>query len=157
LVIASGADACAGSTLSYLLSTKSAFIDGQVIQVAAANQAEDCKEPLKPLSGKIAIVTGASRGIGEAIARTLTRDGATILGVDIPSEAQALQTVMSSVNGHSLTADITADDAPTAISAKAKALGGADIVVHNAGITRDKLLVNMDRKWWDMTLDINLH
>jgi 3-oxoacyl-[acyl-carrier protein] reductase len=156
LVIESGADAGAVSTLSYLLSRKSAFIDGQVIQVHAANQAEVSSVTLSPLSGKIAIVTGASRGIGESIARTLARDGATVLGVDIPPADEALRAVMASINGHSLTADITADDAPAAISNKATALGGADIVVHNAGITRDKLLVNMDQEWWDMTLDINL-
>tara|TARA_R110002124_G_scaffold27316_5_gene97491 strand:- start:2016 stop:3353 length:1338 start_codon:yes stop_codon:yes gene_type:complete len=156
LVMESGADDCAGSTLSYLLSTRSAFIDGQVIHVHAAQKAEDSNEPSKPLSGKVAIVTGASRGIGESIARTLSRDGATILGVDIPPEEEALRSVMSSVNGHLLAADITAEDTPATILASANALGGADIVVHNAGITRDKLLVNMDKKWWDMTLDINL-
>jgi 3-oxoacyl-[acyl-carrier protein] reductase len=110
----------------------------------------------KPLSGRIAIVTGASRGIGEAISRVLARDGARILGVDIPPAADELREVMSAIGGEALDADITAADAPTAIAAKAREMGGAHALVHNAGVTRDKLLVNMPDEWWEMTLEINL-
>ena len=98
----------------------------------------------KPLAGKIALVTGASRGIGEQIARVLHRDGAAILGIDVPQAASELKAVMADLGGDMLTLDITAKDAPARIAQHVKTKhGGVDIVVHNAGITRDKKLANM--------------
>ena len=60
------------------------------------------------------------------------------------------------IGGDTLEMDITADEAPAAIAAKAKAIGGYDVVVHNAGVTRDKMLGNMPEKFWDMVLNINI-
>jgi 3-oxoacyl-[acyl-carrier protein] reductase len=110
----------------------------------------------KPLAGKIALVTGASRGIGEAIAETLARDGATVVGVDVAPMEADLAAVMTRLNGKSVIADITNADAPAKITEALKALGGVDLVVHNAGVTRDKTIANMSEQHWQMTLDINL-
>lgn len=154
IIIENGADHATRSTLEYLLSSKSAYIDGQAIRVRADINVPTPQD--KPLAGKVAIVTGAARGIGESIARVLAREGAKIIGVDIPPAADALKQVMQDIGGAPLEADITADDAPEKIASKARELGGAHAIVHNAGVTRDKLLVNMPEHWWDMTLEINL-
>jgi 3-oxoacyl-[acyl-carrier protein] reductase len=155
MIIEPGADAATRSTLAYLLSVKSAYIDGQVIPVRAGATLPATPGD-KPLAEKVVIVTGAARGIGEAISRVLAREGARIVGVDIPPSAEALREVMSDIGGEPLDADITAADAPAVIAAKAMEMGGAHAIVHNAGVTRDKLLVNMPEHWWDMTLEINL-
>ena len=161
--VAEGAEAATASTLGFLLSPKSAYVSGQVIRIGATGEtgAADVQDVLRPLVGKVALVTGASRGIGEQIARVLHRDGATVIGVDVPQAASELQTVMKELGGDHLTLDITAKDAPQRIAHHVKEKhGGVDVVVHNAGITRDKLLANMrasssgDR--WTAVLDVNL-
>lgn len=70
--------------------------------------------------------------------------------------ADDLNQVAEQIGGDTLELDITADDAPATIAAKAKAIGGYDVVVHNAGVTRDKMLGNMPEKFWDMVLNINI-
>jgi 3-oxoacyl-[acyl-carrier protein] reductase len=143
------------STLRFLLSPKSAYVSGQVVRIGAAPLARN--DPAAPLAGKVALVTGAARGIGAAIAKTLARDGATVMGVDVPQNANYLRGVMSAVGGSELLLDVTAIDAPQRIAAHAQERhGGLDIVVHNAGITRDKRLANMRTDAWDAVLDVNL-
>ncbi|WP_430462663.1 3-oxoacyl-ACP reductase [Thalassolituus sp. LLYu03] len=150
-----GAEANLDAAFRFVISAKSAYVDGQVLQVVKA-EAVTYPDWHKPLAGKVALVTGASRGIGESIARTLARDGATVLGLDIPPAEADLKRVMAEIGGDVLLGDISSADAPQQISDKLKAMGGADIVVHNAGITRDKTLANMPEHWWNMTIDINL-
>lgn len=156
--VAPGAEDRVASTLSFLLSAKSAYVSGQVIRIGATvAPGPGPVDQLTPLAGKVALVTGASRGIGAAIAATLHRDGATVVGVDVPQAASDLQAVMDQIDGHRVTLDITAVDAPQRLSAVLTAEhGGVDIVVHNAGITRDKKLVNMDAERWTSVLDVNL-
>ncbi|MFL6003334.1 MAG: 3-oxoacyl-ACP reductase [Nocardioides sp.] len=157
--VAEGAEAATASTLGFLLSPKSAYVSGQVIRIGATGEttAADVQDVLRPLVGKVALVTGASRGIGEQIARVLHRDGATVVGVDVPQAASELQTVMKEINGDHLTLDITAKDAPQRIARHVKEKhGGVDVVVHNAGITRDKKLANMDEDRWSSVLDVNV-
>ncbi|HET8961920.1 3-oxoacyl-ACP reductase [Nocardioides sp.] len=157
--VAEGAEGATASTLGFLLSPKSAYVSGQVIRIGATGEtkAAEVKDHLRPLGGKVALVTGASRGIGEQIARVLHRDGATVIGVDVPQAASELQAVMKELNGDHLTLDITAKDAPQRIAHHVKERhGGVDVVVHNAGITRDKKLANMDEDRWSSVLNVNL-
>jgi 3-oxoacyl-[acyl-carrier protein] reductase len=111
----------------------------------------------RPLEGKVALVTGAARGIGESIASVLARDGAHVVGVDVPGQASELEAVTGRIGGSSLTADITDEDAPSQIASHlADKHGGVDVVVHNAGITRDKTLARMSEDQWDLLMGINL-
>ncbi|MDX6251888.1 MAG: 3-oxoacyl-[acyl-carrier protein] reductase [Kribbellaceae bacterium] len=142
------------STLRFFLSPKSAYVSAQVVRIGTGPVVGN--DPNGPLTGKVALVTGAARGIGEAIAKTLARDGATVLGVDVPQNANDLRQVVKSIGGHELLLDVTAIDAPQRVAAAAEQLGGLDIVVHNAGITRDKRLANMRTDTWDAVLDVNL-
>ncbi|EWT01642.1 3-oxoacyl-ACP reductase [Intrasporangium oryzae NRRL B-24470] len=156
LVLARG-DASAGawSAVGFFLSGRSAYVDGQVVRVDAGAGVDD--DPVKPLDGRVAVVTGAARGIGADIARVLARDGATVVAVDVPSAGDALARVANEVGGTALQLDVTAPDTGTRIVEHAVSRhGGLDIVVHNAGITRDKLFVNMDEARWSSVIDVNL-
>jgi 3-oxoacyl-[acyl-carrier protein] reductase len=143
------------STLRFFLSPKSAYVDAQVARIGTGPLVSN--DPDKPLEGRTALVTGAARGIGAAIAETLTRDGATVIGVDVPQNADPLRKVISRLGGTELLLDVTAVDAAQRIAAHAQDKhGGLDVVVHNAGITRDRRLVNMRTEVWDSVLDVNL-
>jgi len=157
--VAKGAEKSIDSTLAFLLSPKSAYVSGQVVRIGVTGEkkAVAVTDWERPLARKVALVTGASRGIGEQIARVLHRDGATVVGVDVPQAASELQTVMKELDGDYLTLDITHSDAPQRIAAHVKEKhGGVDIVVHNAGITRDKKLANMAEDRWDSVIAVNL-
>lgn len=158
--VADGAEEAVTSTLAFLLSPKSAYVSGQVVRIGvtgASKPAEEVTDWQRPLEGKVALVTGASRGIGEQIARVLHRDGATVVGVDVPQAASELQALMRELDGDHLTLDITAKDAPQRIAHHLQEKhGGVDVVVHNAGITRDKKLANMGEDRWDSVIAVNL-
>jgi 3-oxoacyl-[acyl-carrier protein] reductase len=158
VLVEDGADAGVDATVRFLLSGRSAYVSGQVFRVGAP--VGDLVSPTdwdQPLAGKVAVVTGAARGIGAAIADTLARDGATIVAVDVPAAGGPLAEVANRVGGTALQLDVTAEDAGARIVEHAQARhGGFDIVVHNAGITRDKLLANMDADRWDSVLQVNL-
>ncbi|MBJ9474366.1 3-oxoacyl-ACP reductase [Acinetobacter baumannii] len=149
-----GAAANLESTLRFLLSPRSAYVSGQVIRVSKADVVD--VDWAKPLAGKTALVTGASRGIGEAIAHVLARDGAHVICLDVPQQQADLNRVAADIGGSTLAIDITAADAGEKIKAAAAKQGGLDIIVHNAGITRDKTLANMKPELWDLVININL-
>jgi len=150
-----GAEDQLESTLRFLLSPKSAYVDGQVIRVAKGVAPTPEIDSDLPLSGKTALVTGASRGIGAAIAATLGRDGAKVVGLDVPQAEADLRAVVEALGGEALPLDITADDAPDAIASHF-ASGGVDVVVHNAGVTRDRTIAKMPEDRWAQLMEINL-
>jgi 3-oxoacyl-[acyl-carrier protein] reductase len=156
--VAEGAEDATESTLRFLLSAKSAFVDAQVIRVGTHTKtAEAPANWSKPLDGKVALVTGASRGIGAAIAEVLARDGAHVVALDIPAQGADLSKVANKVGGSALQLDITAADAPQKLAEYLSTRhGGVDVVVHNAGITRDKTLGNMTEGGWDSVISVNL-
>jgi 3-oxoacyl-[acyl-carrier protein] reductase len=156
VLVDDGAEANIDATARFLLSGRSAYVDGQVVRVGAGAPVEPA-DWAAPLAGKVAVVTGAARGIGAAIADVLARDGATVVCVDVPGAGDALARTANRVGGTALQLDVTSPDAGERILAHAKSRhGGLDVVVHNAGITRDKLLANMDHARWASVLDVNL-
>lgn len=149
-----GAEKELESTLRFLLSPRSAYVSGQVIRVGKAVTKQPEIDWEKPLDGLTALVTGASRGIGESIASTLARDGATVVGLDIPPAEADMKAVAKRLKGRALALDITADDAPHRIVEELKE--GVDIVVHNAGVTKDRTIAKMPEERWAQLMEINL-
>ena len=145
------------STLRFVMSAKSAYVDGQVFRVGPADSTRPADWD-RPLAGAIGVVTGAARGIGATIAEVLARDGATVVAVDVEGSAQALDATATRVGGTALALDVTAADAVDRITAHlVEHHGGrAGILVNNAGITRDRLLANMDTERWEAVLAVNL-
>jgi len=173
------------STLSFLLEGRSAFVDGQAWAVGPShalraslpkdalapefpgarahfgseNAGTVDQSPSAPLAGKVIVVTGAARGIGAQIATVAARDGAIVVCVDVPAAGEPLAALANQLQGSALQLDVTSPDAGERIAAHvASRHGGASIhgMVHNAGITRDKLLVNTDAKRWAQVLEVNL-
>ena len=120
------------ATLRFLLSPRSAYVSGQVIHVGAGQE--------EPLAGRTALVTGASRGIGAAIADVLEREGATVVRLDLKDADLEL--------------DITDEDAPQVLAERFA--GGLDILVHNAGVTKDRTLAKMPEDRWQSLMEVNL-
>ncbi|MBA4286204.1 MAG: 3-oxoacyl-ACP reductase [Xanthomonadaceae bacterium] len=155
LEVGRGADDALAGPLRFFLSEHAAYITGQTLALTAPS-GDAADRHFAPLAGKVAVVTGAARGIGAAIAATLAREGAQVVGIDRPQEEGALGETLSAFGGYGLALDITAADAPQRIARELVGrFGGVDIVVHNAGITRDKMLKNMAPHLWDMVLDVN--
>ncbi|MFE9781946.1 3-oxoacyl-ACP reductase [Streptomyces sp. NPDC005775] len=151
--IAPGAVAGAESTLRFLLSPRSAYISGQVIELTDAVP-DPLADWVAPLTGRTALVTGAARGIGASVASVLARDGAHVICLDIPQAQEDLVRTADRLGATALPLDITADDAAERIAAAAP--DGLDILVHNAGITRDRRLANMPADRWASVIDVNL-
>jgi 3-oxoacyl-[acyl-carrier protein] reductase len=140
--------ASAQSTLDFLLSPRSAYVSGQTIVVGPG------KPKQEDLRGKVALVTGAARGIGAQIARVLAREGAHVICLDVPAAGEVLTRVANELKGESLQMDLTGSgNLPAYVKGRH---GRLDIVVHNAGITRDKTLAKMDPARWDSVLGVNL-
>ncbi|WP_233800858.1 3-oxoacyl-ACP reductase [Paraburkholderia sp. HP33-1] len=156
--VAEGSEGGIEATLRFFLSPRSAYVSGQVVRIAA-NGAIPRPAPAfgwrQPLAGRRALVTGAARGIGAAIASVLAAEGAHVIGLDIPSARDALDATMRQLNGSALAFDIAAPEAAAQIAAALDELG-VDIVVHNAGITKDKTIAKMTDSAWQSVIDINL-
>jgi 3-oxoacyl-[acyl-carrier protein] reductase len=144
------------SAIRFFLSGRSAYVDGQPV-LLGPGAAPAPKDWDRPLAGKTALVTGAARGIGAAIASVLARDGAHVIVADLAAAGEPLAKVANTINGTTLHLDVAAADAPEKLLAHlADHTGGLDILIHNAGITRDKLLANMKPENWDSVLAVNL-
>ena len=152
-----GAENGMEATLRFFLSPRSAYVSGQVVRIGvrAGADALPAFDWNQPLAGRRAVVTGAARGIGASIASVLAAEGAHVIGIDIPSAREALDSTMRQLNGTALAFDIAAPEAPAQIAA-ALDEQGVDIVVHNAGITKDKTIAKMTDAAWQSVIDINL-
>jgi len=156
LYLQKGADRHIGAPLYFLLSSKSAFITGQSLVLTGSAIKPRNVNWKSPLHGKTALVTGAAQGIGEKTARTLARDGATVVCLDIPANGKKLEKVAKEIDGHALPVDLSDDNAPQQIlETITSKLGVIDIVIHNAGITRDKTLAKMPPHFWNQVININ--
>ncbi|WP_399887266.1 3-oxoacyl-ACP reductase [Streptomyces sp. BBFR51] len=151
---AASAASAAESTLRFLLSPASAYVSGQVIEVAATAESAAPDDWDLPLAGRTALVTGAARGIGAAVAETLAGQGAQVVVLDVPQAEQEARKAAERLGGTALALDITAADAGERIAAALP--GGLDVLIHNAGVTRDRRLVNMPADRWSSVLDVNL-
>ncbi|MGF6901448.1 3-oxoacyl-ACP reductase [Paraburkholderia sp. GAS348] len=152
-----GAENGIEATLRFFLSPRSAYVSGQVVRIGvrAGADALPAFDWHQPLAGRRAVVTGAARGIGASIASVLAAQGAHVIGIDIPAARDALDSTMHQLNGTALAFDIAAPETPAQIAA-ALDEQGVDIVVHNAGITKDKTIAKMTDAAWQSVIDINL-
>ena len=113
------------------------------------------------LSGKVAVVTGAARGVGKAISLKYASEGADVAfaGLVIDENAQATEKEIAAfgvrVKGYASNA-ANYDETHAVVAEIMKDFGRIDILVNNAGITRDGLMMRMDEKQWDMVLTVNL-
>ena len=155
--VSEGAEGNLESTLRFLLSARSTYVSAQVVRVG--KPVSDVVVPAdwtKPLAGKKVLVTGASRGIGAAIAEVMARDGADVIALDVPQAQEGLNEVAKKLGGKAIALDIGAADAPQKLVEAARADGGWDVIVHNAGITRDKTIANMKEHLWQLVVNVNL-
>lgn len=152
-----GAEERICGVLRFLLSARSAFVSGQPLHVTGETRAPSQAPWTRGLAGKIALVTGAARGIGESTAELLAAEGAHVVCLDRPADDALVSQVARRIGGSVLLADLGQADATTVIvDALRRTHGGVDVVVHNAGITRDKTLAKMKPEAWDQTLEVNL-
>ncbi len=142
--------------IEFFCSARCTYVTGQSVTLHPPKLTLHKKPNTRYLSGKTAVVTGCARGIGRSIAHRLAEEGAHVIGVDVPAARDALYELCLQIGGTPLVLDIAEATAPDELAALIdNKFDAVDVVVHNAGITRDKTLANMTELQWDMVLDIN--
>lgn len=143
--------------LRFFGSQRCAYVSGQVVQLSEY-ASEPQEMPLNQvLAGKTALVTGAARGIGKATAERLAQEGAQVICLDVPQASEELKKVAHRLGGLAYSLNITEEGAQETLTKFiAERCGGLDIVVHNAGITKDKTLAKMSKSAWDAVMNVNL-
>jgi 3-oxoacyl-[acyl-carrier protein] reductase len=156
LLVTRGAESRVAPVLRFIMSPRSAFVTAQPITITARAKAIEEPAFVRPLEKKIALVTGAARGIGEATARALAAEGAHVVCLDRPADDGPTSQLARAIGGTALSVDMGDEDAAKKIADGLRPLGGVDVIVNNAGITRDKTLARMKPEQWDSVLGINL-
>ena len=157
LRVQSGAEARLEGPLRWFLSPRSAFVSGQPLTLGTDARDNEEWDWTKPIEGKVALLTGAARGIGKATAKLLAAEGAHVVCLDRPQDDQLCSEVAREIGGSVLLADVSDPMAAQRIAADLQErFGRVDLVIHNAGVTRDKTLARMKKEHWDQALDINL-
>jgi 3-oxoacyl-[acyl-carrier protein] reductase len=156
VLVARGAESRLAPALRFVLSRRSAFVTAQPLVVTARARAIAEPAEVRPFEKKVVLVTGAARGIGEATARAFAREGAHVVCLDRPEDEGPASQLARAIGGTVVAADVSAPDATDIVARALEPLGGVDVLVHNAGITRDKTLAHMKSEQWEQVLDVNL-
>jgi 3-oxoacyl-[acyl-carrier protein] reductase len=143
--------------LRFFCGKQTTYVTGQVVRVDNRVGRFTPLPVEQVLAGKVALVTGSARGIGLATAQRLAKEGAQLVCLDVPAVVDELEQRCREIGATALPLDISASDAPRRLADFLKdRFGGVDIVVHNAGITRDRTLANMSEHFWDQVVAVNL-
>ncbi|SEL65359.1 3-oxoacyl-[acyl-carrier protein] reductase [Roseateles sp. YR242] len=157
LLVPAGTHPSMVGALRFFGTDRSAYVSGQVIRWGAM-EAPHPAELLEHTGTRqrVAVVTGAAGGIGTATVKALASAGYRVLCVDVPAAQDALTSLAAAVSGEALAVDLTDAATPARLAAAAASHNGIDLVVHNAGITRDRTLARMSATEWDSVLAVNL-
>lgn len=139
----------------FFCGAQTTYVTGQAVHVVDTVSAPAATPCVQALAGKVALVTGAARGIGLAIAIRLAQEGARVVALDVPAAAAALEAACAQHGFTPLALDIAEPETAAQVASFLAEQGGVDIVVHNAGVTRDRRLANMQAPYWDRVMDIN--
>lgn len=146
-----------GPCLEYFLSDHSSYVTGQIIKINDMASGQTPRLMAGSLAGKIALVTGAARGIGNAIARALANEGVLVVVLDHPKNAESLRRLSQEIEGIACNLQLGTPSAAEELSDFIKeSVGEVDILIHNAGVTRDRTLMKMSRNEWRQVLNVNL-
>jgi 3-oxoacyl-[acyl-carrier protein] reductase len=156
LYVEAGAEDRLDTPVRWLCTPRSTYVDGQAVRIAADVRVPRAVPRTRVLDGRLALVTGAARGIGAATAARLAEEGARVLRIDVPAARDALAAAAAERGDLALAVDVAGADAPARIAATLREHGGVDVVVHNAGITRDLTLAKMTAEQWDAVLAVDL-
>lgn len=143
--------------LRFFCGPQAAYVAGQAVRVTAQVATPAVVPFTQALAGQVALVTGSARGIGAATAERLAQEGARVVCLDVPAAAEELARTCARIGATVLPLDIASADAPQQLAEFIRdEFGGLDIVVHNAGITRDRTLANMKELEWNQVMAVNL-